>query len=91
MPAEPPPEVLPASPLEQRIAQIVCELLEVAAVPVEQNLFDLGANSLDIVKLHAGVIEAFGYDLPIIDIFKHPTVRVLASRLSALIEGGQHV
>jgi acyl carrier protein len=78
MPAEPPPEVLPASPLEQRISEIWRKVLGIERVAVTDNFFDLGGNSLHIVLVHRELCELFGCDVSIVDLFHCPTVQTVA-------------
>lgn len=47
----------------------------------EENLFDAGLTSLDIVRLHDALRES--YDVDIIDLFRFPTIRSLATHLAA--------
>jgi len=71
----------PQTEVETRIADIVCRTLNLSSnnnINIEDNLFDLGANSLNIVQLHAKLKTEFTQDIPIVEIFRHPTIRALA-------------
>ncbi len=47
----------------------------------EQNLFELGANSLHIVQLQSEIARRFEKSVRVADIFRHPTLRALAGML----------
>ncbi|HSK77096.1 MAG TPA: amino acid adenylation domain-containing protein [Thermoanaerobaculia bacterium] len=78
------PYVAPQSELESRIAAVWREIFGLEQVGVHDNFFDLGGNSLLIVKLHSRLQKALGRDFPLVDLFKHPTVAALASSLGAV-------
>ena len=44
----------------------------------DDNFFDLGGTSLQLVGIHATLQTAFGRTLPLVELFAHPTVRSLA-------------
>jgi amino acid adenylation domain-containing protein/non-ribosomal peptide synthase protein (TIGR01720 family) len=72
----------PESGLQQIIAGIWRDVLGVEAVGVEDNFFDLGGDSLLLVQVQGRLEEAVGFPVPILDLLRHPTVAVLARRLS---------
>ncbi|HKV09854.1 MAG TPA: phosphopantetheine-binding protein [Thermoanaerobaculia bacterium] len=76
--------VAPQSELEERIAAVWREIFGLEQVGVHDNFFDLGGNSLLIVKLHSRLQKALGRDFPLVDLFKHPTVAALARSLGAV-------
>jgi amino acid adenylation domain-containing protein len=75
--------VAPGSGLEERIAAVWREIFGIEQVGVHDNFFDLGGNSLLIVKLHSRLQKALGRSFPLVDLFKHPTVAALAGSLGA--------
>jgi hypothetical protein len=84
--AETPEEAPPASPesaTEALIAVIWCELLRVQSVSRTANFFDLGGHSLMVIQVQRRLHTATGQEIPVIDMFGHPTIRTLA----ALIDG----
>jgi hypothetical protein len=56
-------------------------MLSLDAVGVETNLFDLGANSLMMVRAVTRLSEALGRSLSVVEMFRFPTVRSLAAHL----------
>jgi amino acid adenylation domain-containing protein len=81
-----PPKATPQGELEGLIAAAWCEVLKVDRVERDDNFFDLGGHSLLLPKLHGRLREtlreSLGRDLTLVDLFRHPTVRSLASFLS---------
>jgi len=63
------------------VAQVWCEVLETPTVDVDTNLFELGANSIQLVRVQRRVIDELGIELSIIDLLDHPTVRLIAQLL----------
>jgi len=75
--------VPPATPLEQRIAAVWAELLELPEIGADENFFDLGGNSLLVVRTCSALNRALGSDLTVVELFDLPTVRQLAARLES--------
>ena len=69
--------------LEETIATIWQDILSLDAVGVETNLFDLGANSLMMVRASSRLGEALGRKVSLVEMFGYPTVRSLAAHLGA--------
>jgi len=68
----------PRSELEKGIAEICRHVLNLQAIGVRDNLFDLGANSLVVFKMVNRLRDEFEVDLPLAFIFDFPTVEALA-------------
>ena len=81
-PAEPVKAAAPAPGLEQRIALIWQQVLGVTQVGRHDNFFDLGGHSLGFVMVQVALREALGIELPVVELFEHPTVEALARRLA---------
>jgi natural product biosynthesis luciferase-like monooxygenase protein len=71
----------PASDLEQKIAWVLQELLALNEVGVDDNFFDLGANSLMMVQASVRLRGAIGQNVSLVQLFQFPTVRSLAAAL----------
>src|SRR5262249_46799761 len=54
---------------QRRVAAIWCELLGLERVDLRENFFDIGGHSLLVVRLHAGLVQAFGVDVTVVDLF----------------------
>jgi len=72
----------PKNELEQTIAKIWQELLNVPKVGINDNFFDLGGHSLLIVRAHRRLRELIDKELSITDMFRFPTIRTLTEYLS---------
>jgi len=72
-------DLVPATQLERTIAGVWREALGLDAVSVNRNLFELGATSIHIVQVRARLQKMIGRELPIADLFRHPTISSLAA------------
>lgn len=76
----------PQSELENIIARIWQEVLRVEKVGVNDNFFDLGGHSFLVLEVSRRLMESFGDEVTLMDMFNYPTVTLLAKHLSR--EGG---
>ncbi|GAA1016643.1 hypothetical protein Aple_085610 [Acrocarpospora pleiomorpha] len=72
--------VPPATPLEQAIADVWAKVLELDRVGAEDDFFALGGHSLLAAQVVARLRKVTDRPVTIMDIFRHRTVRALASR-----------
>jgi amino acid adenylation domain-containing protein len=70
--------VAPRTRIEGTIAAIWREVLRVEKVGVDDNFFDLGGHSLLTVQVHNKLREAFSKEISLIEMFRNPTVGLLA-------------
>jgi amino acid adenylation domain-containing protein len=84
--AESTPAILPRTAAERAVAGVWREVLGVPEVGIGDNFFDLGGHSLLLVRVQRRLREALGRDLPLVDLFRYPTVGALAGHLSAGVE-----
>jgi amino acid adenylation domain-containing protein len=71
----------PTTAVEQRLASVFAEVLDLPAVGVHDNFFALGGHSMVAMRLVGRVRAVFGVDVTIRDIFDAPTVVALAAVL----------
>ena len=76
------PYVAPRSELERLIAGVWREALGVEQVGVRDNFFNLGGHSLLLIRVNNRLREALRMELPVVELFKYPTVSALAEHLS---------
>ncbi|HEX6291276.1 MAG TPA: amino acid adenylation domain-containing protein, partial [Herpetosiphonaceae bacterium] len=73
--------VAPQTPIEQMLANIWADVLQVGEVGVTDNFFSLGGNSLLATLLVSRMREAFQVDLPVRMLFEAPTIAGLSQRI----------
>jgi acyl carrier protein len=76
---------LPGTATEQRVAEILGELLEVDEIGLDDNFFLLGGHSLLGAQLIARLREAFGVEVGLRTLFEAPTVETLAIEVDRLV------
>jgi len=79
---EPTVRTAPQNRIEQNIATIWQDVLGISNVSRDNNFFDLGGHSLQLVRVNARLRQAFNKDIPVVDMFRFTTVRALANHLS---------
>lgn len=73
-----PASCLPTSTNERLVQEIWCNVLQLPNVGVEQNFFEIGGNSLAMVRVHQALVERLGREIPLVKLFAYPTVHSLA-------------
>jgi amino acid adenylation domain-containing protein len=74
--------VAPRTKLEQEIAKIWQDVLQVEKVGLHDNFFDLGGHSLLVIRIHDRLRDIINQDFSVVEIFKYPTVSSFAHYLS---------
>jgi amino acid adenylation domain-containing protein len=77
-----------AHPIEELLAGIWRELLEVARVRPGDNFFTLGGHSLKVTQLRSRICTSFGVDLPLSSLFEEQTLRGQAEAIDRLLRQG---
>jgi amino acid adenylation domain-containing protein len=71
---------------QRQLRDIVANALGRDAIGLEDNFFDLGASSLDLIRIHAKIVEAFGPVLTAVDLFGHPNIKAAAAKIDGEID-----
>jgi hypothetical protein len=74
--------VPPQTALEQTIAAVWQEVLQISAVGIHDNFFEVGGTSLLVVQVHSKLRARLNTDLPVVELFRYPTINALAQYLS---------
>jgi acyl carrier protein len=74
--------VMPKTEIEKTIAQIWQKALNLEKIGINDNFFDLGGHSLLMVKVHSQLRTAFSSDIPLVEMFRYPTIHALADYFS---------
>jgi amino acid adenylation domain-containing protein len=75
--------VAPATPVEERIAQVWRDVLELSDVGVTDRFLDVGGDSLRAARIAARLERLLGTRISVISLFEHPTIRELARAIGA--------
>ncbi|WP_157115916.1 non-ribosomal peptide synthetase, partial [Nocardia puris] len=71
----------PATPIEEIVAQVFADVLDLPRVGVDDDFFDLGGNSLIATQVASRVGIALDTRVPVRTVFEAPTVAALAARV----------
>ena len=74
--------VLPRNEMENAIADIWKKILKVEKVGIQDNFFDLGGHSLNVLQVYSKLRELFKADLAMTDLFKYPTISSISKYFS---------
>lgn len=70
--------VMPQTEVEQKIATVWQNALNIENIGIHDNFFELGGHSLLMVKVHTQLREISKTDLLLLDLFRYPTISSLA-------------
>lgn len=73
----------PSTDVERKLAGIFSGLLGLSEIGVDDNFFDLGANSLMMVQVVEKIRAEFGMKMSLVRVFQFPTLSSLATAISA--------
>jgi amino acid adenylation domain-containing protein len=72
----------PSNEEEERIAAVWKEVLQVKEVGTRDNFFDIGGDSLLIIRVSSRLSKELGFKIPLTLLFQYPTIHTLAGYLS---------
>ncbi|MEQ9486031.1 amino acid adenylation domain-containing protein [Coleofasciculus sp. F4-SAH-05] len=74
--------IAPRNHLEQQLAKIWSDLLDIDKIGINDNFFERGGHSLLALKLMGKIQHQFGQTLPLTTLFTSPTIAELANVIS---------
>ncbi len=75
---------LPSRSSEQQIAAIWQQVLGRDNVGRDDNFFDQGGHSLLLIQVHERLVQLFGNEIKLMELFTYPTISSLARRIDQL-------
>jgi amino acid adenylation domain-containing protein len=72
----------PRTTTEKLLVSVWSETLSRERIGIDDNLFDIGANSLQVVQVQRRLQASLSQELVVTDFFRYPTIRGLAAHLS---------
>jgi len=77
----------PRTPAEKKLASIWSKLIGINRIGINDNYFELGGDSLLATQLVSHVRNVFEVELPLVELFRHPTLAEMATSIEeAIIE-----
>jgi surfactin family lipopeptide synthetase C len=73
--------VAPRTDVEQLLRNIWHEVVGIEKIGIHDNFFDLGGHSILLLKVQRKIRESFQHELSLVELFKYPTIHLLAERL----------
>ena len=81
------PRAEPVTPVQQVLADIWAQVLDIPQVGLFDNFFDLGGHSLMATQVVARILDVFHIELPLWKLFETPTVAGMAEAIENMIVG----
>lgn len=69
----------PENRIEKQLVGIWEEVLDRKNIGIEDDFFELGGNSMNLISLASKIYEDMGIELPIMNLFKNPTIKGIES------------
>ncbi len=78
------PQVAAGNEIEAALLTIWRQILGTNSVGVDDNFFDLGGTSLQLIAVHATISASMKIAVTVVDLFEYPRISALAARLADL-------
>lgn len=72
----------PRGAIEAALTKIWCEVLGRESVGIDDNFFDCGGTSLQLIQVHATIRTVMNIEITVVDLFQYPRISALAASLS---------
>jgi surfactin family lipopeptide synthetase A len=73
----------PQGDLERLVTAVWRDVLGMRRIHRDDNFFEIGGHSMAIVEVQSELRRALGCQIPIVDLFRFPTIRALAVYLAS--------
>jgi hypothetical protein len=73
--------VAPRTPTEEAVASVWKEVLELSRIGIHHKFFDIGGDSLKVVRVSLMLNEFYPDALTVVDLFKHNTIASISARI----------
>ncbi|MCP4148888.1 MAG: AMP-binding protein, partial [bacterium] len=80
--------IAPDSDIEKGIAETWKEVLKVDKIGLNDNFFDVGGHSLNLLTVNSRLKKVLGRDIPVVEMFRFPTISTLVGYLNGEETGG---
>lgn len=69
----------PQNSVQELMVELWKDVLNLEKVGIDDSFFEIGGNSLKLLRLNNRLKEAFNREIPIMEMFEHPTIRSLSA------------
>ncbi len=76
----------PENELESQLVETIRKILQVKRISTRDPFMNIGANSLDMVKIQNALVKELNVDISVVDIFEHASVQSLSRFISGKTE-----
>ena len=76
----------PQTPVEELLASIWAELLNLSEISRDDDFFQLGGHSLVVGRMTSRLRKSLKVELPLVTVFEHPRLEALASKVQELLQ-----
>lgn len=66
-------------PAQDLVLSLASQILGIDDLDLDQDLFDVGADSLDLIELVTKLEDEHGWTINVRDVMRNPTIRALAT------------
>ena len=81
----------PTTALETELTALFSRILGDIMISIDDNMFALGCNSMQVIWLLASIQETFGVEVPLESAYLQPTVAHLASMIMEARKSDQNI
>jgi thioesterase domain-containing protein/aryl carrier-like protein len=83
--------ILPRNDMEKRLAEICGKLLEIDILSINDNLYDLGWDSVRMISLASKIQHDFGVKIPFRIMMENPTIKAVSQFISNADNGDENI